>query len=56
MVLFSDHLTTPSCQSRGAFVILRPHPWGELFGKSLRLQRLVGELKVLRHDMVHAKM
>ena len=49
-------MPTPSCQSRGAFVILCPHPWGELFGKSLRLQRLVAELKVLRHDMVHAKM
>ena len=47
---------TPSCESRGAFIILCPHPWGELFGKSLRLQRLVAELKVLRYDMVHAKM
>ena len=35
---------TSSCQSRGAFVILCFHPWGELFGKSLRLQRLVAEL------------
>ena len=49
-------LATPSCERRGAFVILCPHPWGELFGKSLRLQRLVAELKVLRRDMVHAKM
>ena len=47
---------TPSCESRGAFVVLCPHPWGELFGKSLRLQRLGAELKVLRFDMVHAKM
>ena len=49
-------LGTPSCESRGAFVVLCPHPWGELFGKSLRLQRLGAELKVLRYDMVHAKM
>ena len=49
-------LDTPSCESRGAFVVLCPHPWGELFGKSLRLQRLGAELKVLRFDMVHAKM
>ena len=40
---------TPNCQSRGAFVILCPYLlWGELFGKSLHLQRLVAELKVLR--------
>ena len=49
--LAANILGTPSCQSRGAFVILCPHPWGELFGKSLRLQRLVAELKVLRHDL-----
>ena len=35
---------TPNCQSRGAFVILWPYLWGELFGKSLHLQRLVAEL------------
>ena len=56
MRLANVDIFTPSCESRGAFVVLCPHPWGELFGKSLRLQRLGAELKVLRYDMVHAKM
>ena len=29
-------------------MILCPHPWGELFGKSLRLQRLVGRTESVK--------
>ena len=36
-----SHASTPNCQSRVAFVILCAYLWGELFGKSLHLQRLV---------------
>ena len=41
---------TPNCQSRGGFCdfVSIPTMGGERFGKSLHLQRLVAELKVLR--------